>query len=48
MSLDLKNIGITVGILLLSRIAEVNIISYALPVLGPIFDFSLTPTNGSI
>jgi len=31
----LKNIGIVVGILLLSRIAELHVISYALPaVLG--------------
>jgi len=38
--LEAKNIGITVGILLLSRIqAEINIISYALSVTGRHFLF---------
>jgi len=43
MLLDLKNIGITVGILLLSRIAKLQVISFALPVPGR----HLTVTNGS-
>jgi len=34
MLLDLKNIRIAVGILLLSCIAELHVISYALPILG--------------
>jgi len=34
MLLDLKNIGIDVGILLLSRIAALHVISYALPVIS--------------
>jgi len=43
---NLKNIGITVGILLLSCVqAEQHVISYAFTVTGRLFDFSLISTN---
>jgi len=45
---DHKNIGISVGILLISCVQpELHVISYALPVTSrAIFDFLLTPTYG--